>query len=156
MLDPIEVRDPERDFASPEAKGIAVAISVTTQISQSRSIVMQTYIDRDADLSEHHLLLDKLCKVSGRQEAKSQLEESELNLALEEKQFGQLKEDYVAIEERSQAAWDASRKKGEHRLSPQEQAQKTTAQTNIRRFQDAIAKRKADIAKLKATIADLE
>lgn len=153
MLDKPEVRDPERDFAPPEQKEIAVAVTMTAQISQNRSIVMQTYIPRDAEVDWYHHMLDKLSKAVDRQEAKASLEAEEANLALEEKTLKQQREDFVAIEERAQTAWEHSRKKGPWPgLTAAEAAQKGTAATNIRRFEEAITKRKAEIAKLKALI----
>ena len=154
MRDPVEERDPEAQFASPDVKGMAAAITVTAQISQQRSIVMQTYLDRDAPVGEFHRVLDKFDRAIGRQEAKTNLEEHEANLALEEKTLAQLSEDFHAIESNSQAAWEARGKAGQHKLNPAETAQKENAKTTIRRYQEAIAKRKADIAKLKGIVAE--
>ncbi len=154
MRDPVEERDPEAQFASPDVKGMAAAITMTAQISQHRSIVMQTYLDRDAPVGSFHSVLDKFERAIGRQEARTNLEEHEANLALEEKTLKQLSEDYAAIEVNSQADWEARNKRGPHQLSPAERAQKENAKTTIRRYQEAIAKRKADIAKLKGIVAE--
>ena len=154
MTDPIEERDPEAQFASPDARGMAAAITVTAQISQQRSIVMQTYLDRDAPLSLFHGVLDKFDKAIGRQEAKSSVEENEAHLATEEKTMRQLIEDFNSIEVRSIAEWNARNKKGQHKLSQAEEAQKETAKTNIRRYQEAIERRKGDIAKLRGIVLE--
>lgn len=154
MTDPIVQEDPEAQFASPDVKGLAAAITVTAQISQTRQIVMQTYIDRDSPIGDFHGVLDKFDTAIGRQEAKSNLEESKSNLAIEEKTMGQLVEDYNSIEQRSADAWKNRGKQGEPKLSQAEAAQKETAKTNIQRYKDAIAKRKADIARLEAVIAE--
>jgi hypothetical protein len=154
VQDPIEARDPEAQFAPPDVKGMAAAITVTAQISQQRSIVIQTYLDRDAPISMFHDVLDKFDRAIGRQEAKTNLEENVINLAIEERTLKQLTEDFNSIELRSQADWLARNKKGQHKLTQAEEAQKETAKTNIRRYQEAITKRKSDIAKLQGIIAE--
>lgn len=154
MSDPIETQDPEAQFTPPDVKGMAAAITITAQISQNRQIVMQTYLDRDAPIGEFHQVLDKFDKAIGRQEAKTNLEENRTNLELEERTMNQLIEDYNSIESRSAAAWKARNKHGEPKLSQAEEAQKATAKTNIQRYRDATARRKADIARLEAIIAE--
>jgi hypothetical protein len=149
----VESRDPEASYRAPDEKGMAAAITVTAQISQNRSIVVQTYLDRDAPVGEFHLVLDKFGEAIERQEAKAHLIEAEDNLALEEKTRRQMLEDLGSIETRSQANWERSNKRGQWKLTDAEAAQKTTAATNVKRFDEAIAKRKGEIAKLQAVIA---
>jgi hypothetical protein len=154
VRDPVEAKDPEAQFASPDVRGMAAAVTVTAQISQNRSIVMQTYLDRDAPVGDFHRLLDKLNTAIERQEAKTNLEDNRVNLALEEKTLKQLTEDYHAIETRSEATWAARGKQGAAKLNPAEVAQKEGAKVTIGRYTEAIAKRKADIAKLEAIVAE--
>lgn len=156
MLDKPEVRDPESEFAPPEEKAIAVAVTLTAQVSQNRSIVMQTYIPRDAEMGEYHHALDKLSAAVDRQEAKANLESEETQLALEEKTLRQMKEDYAGIQERSEKAWVASNRRGPHKLTPQEEGQKQQAVVAMTRYKEAIEKRTREIAKLKAVIAATE
>lgn len=151
MLTKPDALDPERDFASEE-KAVAAAITITAQVSQNRSIVIQTYLERDAGVSHYHTLVDKLTATVDRQEARLQLDELQVLLEQEEKALKQLTEDYNSIEERARVAWAASNKRGEFKLGAQETAQKSTAATNIKRFQEAIAKRKVEISKCKAVI----
>jgi hypothetical protein len=154
VKDPIEVNDPEAQFASPDVKGMAAAITVTAQISQTRSIVMQTYLDRDAPVTQFHAVLDKFDKAIGRQEAKTNLEENKANLKLEEKTLEQLVEDYNNIEKRAADTWKQRGKQGEPKLTQGEAAQKENAQVTIGRYRDAITKRKGDIARLEAIVAE--
>jgi len=143
---PIKSVDPETAVAD-----VAAAITFTAQVSQNRSIVIQTYMPRDAPVSEFHETLDKMTKSVDRQQAKLDMEELLANLAQEEKTLKGLEEDFLAIEPRAQAVWNA-RKNGPFKLSQQELAQKATARTNIERFREAIAKRNAEIAKCQARI----
>lgn len=154
MKDPVEARDPEAQFTPPDVKGMAAAITFTASISQNRQIVMQTYLDRDSDLSEFHKVLDKFDKAIGRQEAKTNLEDHRANLAVEEKTLGQLVDDFNMIEQRSADAWKQRGKQGDPKLNPAESAQKENAKVTIGRYKDAITKRKADIARLEAIVAE--
>lgn len=150
----IEARDPEDAYASPDAKGMAAAVTYTAQISQNRSIVLQTYLDRDSNVREFHKVLDKFHTAIERQEAKSQLEENKANLEVEEMQLRRSKEDYSNIEVRAEADWQRKGKKGPFKMSETEEGQKQTAKITIERFAEAVTKRKAEIARLTALIAD--
>lgn len=143
----------------PEAQGqqaIAVAITVTTQISDKRNIVMQTFMPRDAEVKDIHDVLDKLGKAVDRQEAKYGLEALKANLEVHEKTLKQLEEDFTRIGEASQATWAARGKKGAPELNANERAQKTTTETNIKRYRTEILRIKADIAQHEATVAKVD
>jgi hypothetical protein len=152
-VDQIVSRNPEDEFARPDEKAIASAITISTQLSQSRSIVIQTYIPRDSGISVYHATVDKLTATMDRQQAKADLADLQINLETEETQLKNLLEDYSRIEPRAESAWNSSNKKGPFKLSQQEIVQKGQAETNIKRFRDATARRKVDIAKCEAIIA---
>lgn len=155
-MDGPEFMDPEAEFQQPDAKAIATAITITSQVGTNRNMVLQTYIPRDFPVTEYHAICDKLVCAANRQEAMLQLEEEETNLALEEKTLKQQVEDFNAIEPRAQKAWEVSNRKGPYKMNAQEAAQKVNAETNIRRFQEAIEKRKQRIAKYQAVIAKVD
>lgn len=148
MENPVKALDPEQSVGD-----VAAAITVTAQISQNRSIVIQTYIPRDALIVQYHGVLDKLGASVDRQEAKYQLVGLKAELAQHEKTAKSLEEDYTGIETRSQKAWAGAGKKGAHRLTANEEAQKSTAKTNIERYRVEIAKIKTEIGKCEAVIA---
>ncbi len=125
---------------------LAVAITVSTQIPPNRNIVLQTYLGQEQSERSFNHLMDKLGRVSDRQEAFYKKKDLVLGLAHEKKLLAQLTEDYNRIEGRSQVAWEAKGKRGPHKLSPQEEQQKTTAQINIKRYQESIAKIENEIA----------
>lgn len=151
MDNPVKSLDPEQSVGD-----VAAAITVTAQISQNRSIVIQTYIPRDASLRQYHDVLDKLGASADRQEAKYRLEGLQAELAQHEKTAKSLEEDFTSIETRSAAAWVATGRRGEHKLSPQETAQKSTAKTNIERYRVEIKKIKDEITKCEAVIAKVD
>src|SRR5260221_5938421 len=97
----------------PEAQGdeIAVAVTVQTQLSANRTIIMQTYLPRDAAPKVFHDTLDKLGSAIDRQDAKYSLKDLQANLEVHEKTLKQLEEDFTRIEAKSQADWTARGKK---------------------------------------------
>ena len=156
MLDTPERRDPEQTFRDPEEKAVACAITITTQVGSNRSIVVQTYLERDASLGHYHVVLDKLNKAVDRQEAKLQIENLEADLLRMEVNHGKLVQDYQGIEDRAQKAWDVRGKKGSFRLSEQELVHKEQAMQTIAAGKVNVARLKADIAKARGVIADVE
>ena len=154
MLDKPESLDPERSFGDVESKAIAVAITVTSQVAGNRSIVMQTYLERDASLGVFNAVLDKLAKASDRQEAKLQLESLQDELKKHESNLQRMIEDYQSIEARSEEQWVKRGKRGEHKLTDAERSQKSTAKTNIERWREEIKKIQVLIEKARGVIAD--
>ena len=155
-MDQIVSHDPEDSYRDPEAKGTAAAITVTAQVSTNRSIVIQTYMDRDAPLREFHGVIDKMSASIDRQEARANLEGLEAEQALEEKTLKQMEEDFLAIPVRAEAQWKAGGRKGDYRPNAQEAAQKLQAENGIKRFRESIKKRAGAIAQCKATIAKVD
>lgn len=156
MLDKIEMRDPEKSFADPDAKGPACAITISTQVSTNRSIVVQTYMDRDDDVNAYHAVADKLTRVVNRQEAKLQLESWSAELETRHRNLNHMLEDYQRIEVRAQEAWENRGKKGAFRLSEQDLQAKVQANANIKRAQEEIKRLESEIAKARGVVADVE
>lgn len=156
MLDQPRNLDPEESFARPDEKEIAAGITITAQVSQNRSIVMQTYLPRDAEVRLYHDTLDKFSRAIGRQEAKESLESELSNLAHEKKTLLQLENDFMQMPARAEMAWKASGKKGEYKPTPNENAQKDQVKTNIEVYRTAIKKREAEISRLRSVIADVD
>lgn len=137
----------------PQGSDLAVAVTLTTALTDRRSIVMHTYIARDASLYEYNVVIDKLGRAVDRQEAKYRLDALLITLKQHEDTLAQLKDDYANIEVRNAAEWRTRGKKGDPQLSANEQAQKSNAAQNIKRYGVEINKLKADIEACKATIA---
>jgi len=147
-MDTPEVLDPEKD-----GKAIAVGMTLSTQIGEGRSLVMQTYIPRDASVREYHLVLDKLGAATDRQKAKYDLLAVEMSLAQHNKMLAQLKEDYDRIAQDIETKWQQQPgRRGPPKLNPNEAAQRVQAQQTMKRYVVEIAKLEADRDKLKADI----
>jgi Zn-dependent M32 family carboxypeptidase len=150
LLDRPEERDPEAGFKAPDEKAMACAITITSQVGSNRSIVVQTYLDRDASRRDYDVLLDKLTSSVDRQEARLSLEGLELDLKRMEANHDKLVQDFSGIEERAQQAWENRGKKGRFALSAQELTQKQQAMNTIAAGKENIARLKADIEKVRA------
>lgn len=142
----------------PEAAGqaIAVAITISTQVSDKRSIVMQTYLPRDADLKTYHTTLDKLGRAVDRQEAKYNLVGLKVALEHHNKLKKQIEEDYSRVGEKHAAEWQRQGKKGDPKLSPSDASAKSTLEQNLRRYKVEIAKIETDITQCEAEIAKVD
>lgn len=145
-MDEVVSRDAE------PAKGIAVAVTVSTQLGDGRSIVMQTYLDRDAEQGQFDGTLDKLGAVVDRQEAKYQLRGLKANLEVHEATLKQLETDYAKIEQNATAEWTKRGKKGTPQLAASELAQKGNAEQNIKRYRQEIVKIKAEIERCEGLV----
>lgn len=144
-----KVLDPEKSGQQE----IAVAITLSVQIGEGRSLVMQTYMPRDAPVRDFHGVTDKLGRVVDRQKAHYDLQLVELQLAQNAKLLAQLKEDYVRISADIEAKWQQSGRRGSSvKLHPNEASQKSTAETNIKRFEQEITRLEAERDKLKAQV----
>jgi ribosomal 50S subunit-associated protein YjgA (DUF615 family) len=135
---------------------IAVAVTMTAQLSEKRSIVMQTYLPRDSAVKVFHDALDKLGSAIDRQEAKYQLEGLRVSLEMHEKTLTQLEEDYGRIDAKATADWLRAGRKGDPKLNANEQAQKGNAEQNIKRYRTEILKVKAEIGKCEASVAKVD
>lgn len=147
MLDRPETLDPEAGFQPPDEKAVAAAITITSQVGTNRSIVVQTYLDRDASLAVFNTVIDKLTKAVDRQEARLQLEALEADLARSKKNLLRASEDFQHIEARAQKAWEQRGKKGAFRLSEAELTQKSQAVGLIERLKEEVTRLEEAIAK---------
>lgn len=148
MLETPEVLNPE-----PPGKEIAAAITWSAQLGEGLSVVVQTYVPRDAGPEMYNRVLDAITLAIDRKAAQYNLRGLKDKLEADEKSLALMTEDFRSIDTRVTANWQKSRKKGEPQMTASEEAAKKTAETNIRRWRDEIAKTKANIAKVEAEIA---
>jgi len=140
-------------FVDAEPQEIAAAVTVQSQVAGGRTIVLQTYIPRDAPIADYHATLDKLVRSIDRQDDKARLETLELELVKHKETLGQIDTDYKRISIEAEAKWQQQNRKGPAKLQPGEAAQKANVEQNIKRYRQEIAKIEADIEKCKASIA---
>lgn len=155
MLDQPERRSPMGGLIE-EDKAIAVAITIQSQVNQRRSIVMQTYLDRDAPLSEFHALADKLSGVTDRQEAKFDLMGARDKLLIDERSLALAEAQFQAIDARNAAEWKAKKKQGEPTLSHAERVAKDNTAETIKAARKGIEALKVEITELEAKIAKVD
>jgi hypothetical protein len=135
------------------AKGIATAFTLQLPLPNGGSIVLQTYLDRDADVSVYHETADKLYRVYERQSWKSELIDINTALAADEVMEKGLLEDFERIEGDHAALWKQRGKKGDPVLGQKEEAARENVKTNVKRVRAEIEKKKAAIIELEAKIA---
>lgn len=148
MLETPEVRDPE-----PQGKEIAAAVTWTAQLGEGLSVVVQTYLPRDAPASMYNTVLDRITQAIDRKAAQYNLRALKDKLEQDEKTCALMTADFQSIDTRVTANWQKQKKQGPPKMNANEEAQKKTAETNIRRYRDENAKTKEHIAKLEAEIA---
>jgi hypothetical protein len=146
----------EGEGAAPVLQEPATGVTLSVSLTEGRSLVLQTYLPRDATLHEHHDLLDKLGVAADRQNARYRLEGLRANLEVHKKTLDQLTSDYERIEGRAMEAWMQRGKKGSPVLSATEAAQKSNAEQNIKRYRVEIAKLEAEIAQCEAIVAKVD
>jgi hypothetical protein len=137
-----------------EPKTLAVMVSMTAQIADKRSIVMQTYLPQDAALDAYHGVIDKLTAAIDRQETMLDVVALAETLEHHEATLKQLESDFKAIEPMAQERFerDPRRAGRTFKLSENEIAQKNTAEQNIKRFRTEIAKVRQQLAAAKAKV----
>ncbi len=138
--------------ATDEEKEAAIGVTVSVQIGQGRSIVLQTALPRDADLRDYHATLDKIGEAVDRQEAKYMLLSLKKVLANRQRSLKIHEQQFMEIDNLSEATWKASPRKGEHRLTPAEIARKDNLRTNVEQARIEIASIEADITECELII----
>jgi hypothetical protein len=132
----------------------AIGFSFNANLGDKLTLVAQTHVDRDASLSEINAIMDKVRHALEHQKAAAELVEIRQKLKYDEKKLKQLKEDFVAIEKRHQEVWAGSNKRGDFKLGPKEQAERTNALSTIDRYELEIALDKENIAEREAKLSE--
>lgn len=100
---------------SPEQILVA-RIAFTTNLSETSQLSFETYVERDADVSEYHKVIDRLQEAAARQQAKAKLSSLKFELEGVDKQLDILNVDLAdrraAMEEAEAAARERHLKSG--------------------------------------------
>lgn len=142
----------------------AIGISVQHAIDETRQLVFQCHVGSDQSDKEINDLVDRLFKASNRQSAILRLPAARALLENYTTMRKRMAEDLVRVDEEAKIAYEsleanyrASGRKGEIKLSAQQQAHKNkneadrkNAMTTLERVAQDIAKTKAEIARLEA------
>lgn len=135
---------------------MACAITITSQVGSNRSIVVQTYLDRDAEIGIYHEVVDKLNKVVDRQEAKLQIDSIEADLKRMRDNYARQVHDFQQVELHAEEAWGKRGKRGAFKLSETEERNKKQAEQNIEAGKANIKHLEDLLAKTRGVVADVE
>lgn len=95
---------------------LVTRIAFTTNLSETSQLSFETYIERDAEISEYHKVIDRLQDAAARQQAKAKLSTLKFELEGVDKQIGLLTGDLAdrraAAEEAEAAARERHLKSG--------------------------------------------
>ena len=141
---------------APPAGGddVVTAYTLQVQLDQGTHFIQQTFVRRDDPIAVHHREADKLYAVIERQQSKKDLINLRDALAQDEKMMANFEEDFNRIEADSVIKWKSSNRKGEPRLTPQEETQREQCKTNAKRCRSEIENKKALLAKLEKKLAE--
>jgi hypothetical protein len=132
-----------------ETKDPSIGISYRVALIGSRELVLQSFVDRDCEVSRLNELLDKLRDASERQYAYGKIEEIKLNIKQEEKNAADQQVNIEATDAGIKAGWENGKRKGDVRM--------TAAQIEQQRKTYAIAEGiKIRMASLKAALVEWE
>ena len=149
-----ELRE-QAEFHNTE-KAAGTAITVQSQVTPRRTIIMQTAIARDLPARDFHELVDKYAAVLDRQEAKSDLATLKLHIERATIDLKAAERDYAAIDIRNAEVWKARGKAGEPKLSATEQTSKVNVANNIKAGRENIEKMHRELKELEAQIAKVD
>lgn len=148
----------------------AIGISVQHAVDETRQLVFQCHVGADQSNKLINELVDRLFRASNRQSAIVRLPAARALLENYTTMQKRMAEDLVRLDaeakiayENLETAYRASGRKGEVKLSAQQQAHKNknendrnNAVTTIERVRQDIAKTETEIARLQAQIDDAE
>ena len=105
----------------PPSPPLATALTVQVQMDGGkRTIIAQTYIDRDAEASAYNAVLDRLSRAIDRQEDYYVLQQLRRHIEAVEADLRTKEVDQSSYESTLRAAWVSRGKRGEFTLSDQE------------------------------------
>ena len=150
-LSNVEVRDAAQELA--DGKPIATAVTYQVQLDRNRQFVFQTYIARDATVQEHRALVDKLTGSLLRLEMEETIRAVEADLVTDQLGLDGALENYNAIGMKNAEAWKRRGKRGEPKLSEQEEIQKLNFATTVKAFKSRMEQKQKGLEALKEKLA---
>lgn len=130
----------------------AVAVTYQIGLSENRSLVLQSAIERDAPLRAYDGFLDKLADAAERQRAKLNLIQMRVELAQEERLIAQMGEDLERVENAGREAWEKGSRKGPYKPTDAQAAQMNNSRNSIKAHQMRITTLQAEIEACERTI----
>ncbi len=119
----------------PTMEAAAVAITLSTELGQHRSLTFQTAIARDDGLPVYDAILDKLLSAADRQAARANIERYRAELAQEKLIIAQNVEDLQKQRGLIDAEWKRQNKQGPAKSNDTQKARENQIEINVKQHQ---------------------
>lgn len=136
--------------AKASSESPALGVSYSVQLDDKRNIVAQTYVPVDCTPVELDAILNKVGDAVDRQAAKYSIKALERSLRMQQKQLKRVTEDLAFQDDKNQNAFRAAGKKGQFRLTNEQETHRANVFITQTRFQEEIDDLKREIAEAKA------
>lgn len=130
-----------------------IGISLSGEMPGKKSLVLQSFVERDCDQKTLDDQLDKLRIAHDRQFAFGAVIQLRLQLEQEEKIARDHAVRMAQVDENIKREWSRGNRKGDVALSPKQQQEQAQAYAHAEECKTRITKVKAEIAKFEAQIA---
>ena len=130
----------------------SIGISYNLALGNNKSLVLQSFIERDCEPKVLNAMLDKLRVATERQAAFFALEGAKAELARQEKMAADHARRMAQVDENFKAAWNRGNRKGDPVLTAKERTEQQQAYANAEEIKVRIAMTKKDIADFEAII----
>lgn len=135
---------------SSVADATALGFSYAVQLDDKRALTFQCFVPVDCPTSDLDTVLDKMAIAADRQSARYHLKALRRSLAMQEKQHRRVTQDLQFQDEANQNAFRAAGKKGQYRLSNEQETHRKNVLTTQARFVEEIEEIKREIKETEA------
>lgn len=139
--------DPEALPAVPVA---ALGFSYSITLDDKRQLVLQTHLPLDGTVGDLNNALDKMASAADRQAARYLVKALRKSLSLQSKQLRRVTEDLATQDDNNQAAFKRANKKGEYRLTNEQEMHRRNVLVTQQRFKEEIADIEREIREAEA------
>lgn len=129
----------------PDGSMPALGFSYSVTLDDKRSIVLQTHIPIDATVDALNEILDKMRQATDRQAAHFRIADLKRSLHMQQKQLRRVTEDLHNIDAQQQASFTTSGKKGQFRLTSEQEKHRQNVLITQQRFNEEIEEIKREI-----------
>lgn len=140
------VKAPDDSGAVQHAPTPALGFSYNVKLDDKREIVLQTHLPIDATVGALNEILDKMRQAAERQAAHFRIADLKRSLHMQQKQYRRVSEDLISIDAQQQAAFTASGKKGQFRLTNEQENHRRNVLITQQRFVEEVEEIKREIA----------
>lgn len=117
----------------------ALGFSYSITLDDKRSLVLQTHMPLDCAAADLNNALDKMSRAADRQAARYMIKALQKSLGMQKKQLRRVTEDLQRQDDVNRSKFVAANKKGEYRLSNEQEAHRNNVLVTQERFKEEIA-----------------